>query len=69
MAACGHLLAWLTLCHGGSRAQARRLSAAARLHPAPPRSWKAKLAVKEMCEDQWRWASQNPDGFLTGKKS
>jgi hypothetical protein len=30
--------------------------------------WKGKLTVKEMCEDQWRWASQNPDGFLTGKK-
>ncbi|GAB4820615.1 hypothetical protein N2152v2_007661 [Parachlorella kessleri] len=31
--------------------------------------WKAKLTVKEMCEDQWRWASNNPDGFLTGKKA
>lgn len=27
--------------------------------------WKAELGVKEMCEDQWRWASNNPDGFDT----
>eukprot|EP00887_Chlorella_sp_A99_P001393 scaffold8.g1393.t1 len=27
--------------------------------------WWAKLTVKEMCADQWRWASQNPDGFET----
>lgn len=27
--------------------------------------WKAKLNVKDMCRDQWRWASQNPDGFDT----
>lgn len=27
--------------------------------------WKTKLTVKEMCEDQWRWASQNPDGYGT----
>ena len=25
--------------------------------------WKAKLTVKEMCEDQWKWASTNPDGY------
>ena len=22
--------------------------------------WKSKLGVKEMCEDQWKWASQYP---------
>ena len=22
--------------------------------------WKAKLGVKEMCEDQWKWASTYP---------
>ncbi len=22
--------------------------------------WTAKLGVKEMCEDQWKWASQYP---------
>lgn len=27
--------------------------------------WKAKLTIKEMCEDQWRWASNNPDGYDT----
>lgn len=25
--------------------------------------WKAKLTVKEMCEDQWKWASDNPSGY------
>ena len=25
--------------------------------------WKAKLQVKEMCEDQWKWASDNPNGY------
>ncbi len=25
--------------------------------------WKATRTVKEMCEDQWRWASANPSGF------
>jgi UDP-glucose 4-epimerase len=28
--------------------------------------WRAKLTVKEMCRDQWAWASQNPAGYLTG---
>ncbi|PSC71614.1 UDP-glucose 4-epimerase [Micractinium conductrix] len=28
--------------------------------------WKAKLTVKEMCRDQWAWASGNPAGYLTG---
>ncbi len=25
--------------------------------------WEAKLGVDEMCEDSWRWQSQNPNGF------
>ena len=25
--------------------------------------WKAKYGIKEMCEDSWRWQSQNPNGF------
>lgn len=25
--------------------------------------WTAKLGLKEMCEDLWRWQSQNPFGF------
>lgn len=25
--------------------------------------WKAKRDIKEMCEDTWRWQSQNPDGY------
>ncbi|MDR0879457.1 MAG: UDP-glucose 4-epimerase GalE [Clostridioides sp.] len=26
--------------------------------------WKAKYELKEMCEDSWRWQSQNPNGYL-----
>lgn len=25
--------------------------------------WTAKLGLKEMCEDSWRWARNNPNGF------
>ena len=25
--------------------------------------WRAKKGVEEMCEDAWRWQSQNPDGY------
>ncbi|KAK9814662.1 hypothetical protein WJX72_009401 [[Myrmecia] bisecta] len=25
--------------------------------------WKTKRSVKDMCEDQWRWASANPKGY------
>ncbi len=25
--------------------------------------WKAQRDVEEMCEDSWRWQSQNPEGF------
>lgn len=25
--------------------------------------WKAQFGIKEMCEDTWRWQSNNPDGF------
>ena len=25
--------------------------------------WKAEFGIKEMCEDSWRWQSQNPNGF------
>ena len=28
--------------------------------------WRVKLTVKDMCRDQWAWASQNPAGYLTG---
>jgi len=27
--------------------------------------WKATRGVDEMCEDSWRWQSQNPDGYAT----
>ncbi len=26
-------------------------------------SWVAERGIKEMCEDAWRWQSQNPNGF------
>ncbi len=25
--------------------------------------WKAKRDIEEMCEDSWRWQSQNPNGY------
>jgi len=25
--------------------------------------WKATRGIKEMCEDSWRWQSQNPNGY------
>ena len=25
--------------------------------------WKAQYGIKEMCEDSWRWQSQNPNGY------
>ncbi len=27
--------------------------------------WSAQLGVDEMCQDAWRWQSQNPDGYET----
>lgn len=27
--------------------------------------WKAKYGVKEMCEDAWRWQSNNPNGYIS----
>lgn len=26
--------------------------------------WKAKYGIKEMCEDTWRWQSNNPNGYI-----
>ena len=25
--------------------------------------WKAEYGIKEMCEDSWRWQSNNPNGY------
>ena len=25
--------------------------------------WKAKYDIKDMCRDQWKWATQNPKGY------
>ena len=27
-------------------------------------NWEAKRGLKEMCEDQWNWQSQNPHGYI-----
>ncbi len=27
--------------------------------------WEAKRGIDDMCQDTWRWQSQNPDGYLT----
>jgi len=29
--------------------------------------WKAELAVDEMCQDTWRWQSENPEGYPNHK--
>ena len=28
--------------------------------------WQAKFDLRRMCEDSWRWQSQNPNGFAAG---
>jgi UDP-glucose 4-epimerase len=28
--------------------------------------WKAQRGLDQMCEDSWRWQSQNPNGFVAG---
>ena len=30
--------------------------------------WRAKYKLNEMCEDTWRWQSQNPDGYSRHKQ-
>jgi len=25
--------------------------------------WEAKRGIEQMCEDSWRWQSQNPNGY------
>ena len=30
-------------------------------------NWSAKYGIKEMCEDSWRWQSNNPNGYETDK--
>jgi UDP-glucose 4-epimerase len=26
-------------------------------------NWKAEFTLQQMCEDTWRWQSQNPNGY------
>ena len=30
--------------------------------------WEAQYGIEEMCQDSWRWQSQNPDGYATEEK-
>jgi UDP-glucose 4-epimerase len=32
-------------------------------HAAQVLGWRAQLGVQKMCEDTWRWQTQNPEGF------
>ncbi len=32
-------------------------------HAAKILGWRAQLGVQKMCEDTWRWQTQNPEGF------
>lgn len=27
--------------------------------------WRAEIGIREMCEDAWRWQSNNPDGYFS----
>ncbi len=29
--------------------------------------WQAELTIQDACRDAWRWQSQNPDGYASGK--
>ena len=31
--------------------------------------WVAKRGIQEMCDDGWRWQSQNPDGYPAQQKA
>ena len=30
--------------------------------------WKAEYGIDKMCQDSWRWQSQNPDGYREAAK-
>jgi len=47
---------------------ARRAGDAAEAYANPSKAkdemgWETKLSLDDMCEDSWRWQSQNPNGF------
>ena len=31
--------------------------------PEKELGWKAENGIREMCEDSWRWQSNNPQGY------
>jgi UDP-glucose 4-epimerase len=37
------------------------------VYAAEKLGWKAEYGLDEMCEDTWRWQSQNPDGYSKHK--
>ena len=48
--------------------KARRPGDIAQCYADPSRAkaelgWEAQYGIEEMCEDSWRWQSQNPDGY------
>ena len=48
--------------------QARRPGDIATCYSDPSKAykelgWKAERDIEEMCEDSWRWQSQNPNGY------
>jgi UDP-glucose 4-epimerase len=48
--------------------QARRAGDIATCYSDPSKAlkelgWKAERGIEEMCEDSWRWQSQNPSGY------
>ena len=60
--ACGHALNYKVL--------ARRPGDIAMCYCDPTKAknelgWEAQYGIDEMCQDSWRWQSQNPDGYAT----
>ncbi len=60
--ACGHELPY--------KIMPRRAGDIAMCYCAPEKAkaelgWEAQYGIEEMCQDSWRWQSQNPDGYAT----
>ncbi len=60
--ACGHELAY--------KVMPRRPGDIAMCYCDPAKAkaelgWEAQFGIEQMCQDSWRWQSQNPDGYAT----
>ncbi len=60
--ACGHELPY--------KVMARRPGDIAMCYCDPTKAkeelgWEAQYGIEQMCQDSWRWQSQNPDGYAT----